>query len=56
MHIKKEVVNGTGKVNQVLVVTISCETETRDHLKGLHGSEQTVVHRTQIFHAVNCQD
>lgn len=39
MHIKKEVVNGTGKVNQALVVTLSCETETREHLMGLNGGE-----------------
>lgn len=55
MHIKKEVVNGTEKVNQVLVVTLSCETETREHLMGLNGSELNIVHRTYIFHAINCQ-
>lgn len=29
MHIKEEVINGTEKVNQVLVATLSCEAETR---------------------------
>lgn len=53
MHIKKEVVNGTGKVNQALVVTLSCETETREHLMGLNGSELNIVHRTYIFHGIN---
>lgn len=56
MHRKKEVVNGTEKVNQVLVVTLSCETESREHLMGLNGSELNIVHRTYIFHAIDCQD
>lgn len=53
MHIKKEVVNGTEKVNQVLVVTLSCETETREHLMGLNSSKLITVHRTYFFHPIN---
>lgn len=56
MCIKKEVVNGAEKVNQVLVGTLSCETETREHLMGLNGRWLNVAHRTYISRAINCQD
>lgn len=53
MHIKKkEAVNGTEEVNQVLVATVFGEVN-REHLMGLNGREQNTVHRTYILYPIN---
>lgn len=44
MHMKKEAVSGTEKVNQGLEVTLPCETETREHRRGANGRDFNVVH------------
>lgn len=44
MHMKKEAVSGTEKVNQGLEVTLPCETETREHRRGANRRDFNVVH------------